>query len=730
MTASHRGVYRHKELDRLFNPKSVAVVGVSPNASSFGSSAVSNLIRNNYPGRVYRINPKYDKIGEDVCYPSVSALPEVPDAAIIALPRAAVEAAVRECAKAGVGGVVIFASGYFETGLPGRGEEQDQLVAIARDSGLKIIGPNCMGFASHPAQAMVSFATHDMELAPPPYPGIAVLSQSGAMGFSLSQAVRRGMNISHVVASGNACDVNVNDCISYFADEPSCGAIAVLFEGMNDPQQLLDAGEIAWQAGKPVVICKLGIGEGGAAAAMSHTGSLAGSTAAYKAAFDRAGMVVVPSIERLLETAAFLCKVSKPPASRGIAAMGGSGGSLIAATDSAELNGLDMPPLTKELEEKLRPYVPEFGALRNPCDLTAMVAANPSAFPAAIETMLADEQYSAMVVPQLSVKVTTRGRLQSIAGTGIKLGKPICLPFIGGWVGGPGNEFAEMERGLQWFFSMDSCMATIKLWHERDDKRRERKTNGPRKLSRVSPADAREKAASLIAASKNQALTEREAKEVLAAYGVPVVGEKLVKSSEEAMAAARSLGMPVAIKVESPDLPHKTEAGVIRLNLKTEAEVKAAYDAVMANARKYKADAKLNGVLVQPMVPAGTEIMVGAKIDPLFGPLIVTGLGGILVELLKDTSLDLAPVTHAEARSMLARLKGKAALAGFRGSEPVHLDKLAEIIVRLSEFADDQKDLIAELDVNPLICSGGRVMAVDALIVRKAIGRAEARPKH
>ena len=380
---------------------------------------------------------------------------------------------------------------------------------------------------------------------------------------------------------------------------------------------------------------------------------------------------------------------------------------------------MDMPPLTPELEAKLRPYVPEFGALRNPCDLTAMVAANPTDYPKAIEAMLADDQYSAMVVPQLSVKVTTRGRLQSIAGIGTRLGKPICLPFMGGWVGGPGNEFAEMERGLQWFFSMDNCLATLKLWHRQDDKRREREQLGPRKLERVSPLDAKAKAAQLIAAAKNKALTEREAKAALAAYGVPVVGETLVQSGEQAVAAAKELGFPVAIKVESPDLPHKTEAGVIRLNLKTAEDVKTAYEAVMANASKVSPRPRLNGVLVQPMVPSGTEIMVGARIDPLFGPLIVAGLGGILVELLKDTALNLAPITRHEAKAMLNGLKGKAMLTGFRGSEPVDLDKLADIIVRLSEFADDQKDIIAELDVNPLICSGGRIMAVDALIVKK-----------
>ncbi len=720
MTIAYRGVYRHQQMDRLFNPKSVAVIGVSTNAAAFGSNSVTNLIRNQFPGNIYRINPKYDKLGEHPCYASVTALPEVPDCSIIALPREGVEKAVLDCARAGVGGVVIFASGYFETGIPGRDQAQARLVAIARETGLKIIGPNCMGFANFGAQAMVSFATHDMELAPPPYPGIAIVSQSGAMGFSLSQSVRRGMNISHVVACGNACDVNITDLISYFAEDPGCGAVACILEGLNDPSQLLQAGEIAWRAGKPVVICKLGTGEGGAAAALSHTGSLAGSMAAYAAACDRAGIVMVHSIERLLETATFLSKVTAPPAARGIAAMGGSGGSLIAATDAAEAHGLAMPELGLELEAKLRPYVPEFGALRNPCDLTAMVAANPTGYPIAVETMLSAPQYSAIVIPQLSVKVTTRGRLQSIAGIGMKLGKPICLPFIGGWVGGPGNEFAEMERGLQWFFTMDNCMETLKLWHQQDDRRREREKLGPRRLVRLSPGDAKGKAAALIEASPNRTLTEREAKAVLALYGVPVVGEQLVQSAAEAASAAQSLGFPVAIKVESPDLPHKTEAGVIRLNLKTAGEVQTAWAAVMANAVKHAPDARINGVLVQPMVSAGTEVMVGARIDPLFGPLIVCGLGGILVELLKDTALDLAPVTPHEARAMLGKLKGQAALTGFRGAEPVDQGRLADIIVRLSEFADDQKALIAELDVNPLICSGGQIRAVDALIVKQS----------
>ena len=261
---------------------------------------------------------------------------------------------------------------------------------------------------------------------------------------------------------------------------------------------------------------------------------------------------------------------------------------------------------------------------------------------------------------------------------------------------------------------MSNLFATMDAWIWREAKRQAPVAEA----CRFAPEGARAAAAKLIAASPNSTLTEREAKEVLALYGVPVVGEKLVHSADEAANAAEALGLPVVLKVESPDLPHKTEAGVIRLNLKTAAEVRAAYDAVMANAHKVEPLPDINGVLVQPMVPQGVEMVVGARVDPLFGPLVVVGLGGILVELLADTALLPAPVSHTEALEMLRSLKGVKLLEGFRGMPATDLNRFAEIICRISEFADDQRDIIAELDVNPLICAGERITAVDALIIR------------
>jgi acyl-CoA synthetase (NDP forming) len=282
------------------------------------------------------------------------------------------------------------------------------------------------------------------------------------------------------------------------------------------------------------------------------------------------------------------------------------------------------------------------------------------------------------------------------------------------WLEGFGSKEAEQNPRIGLFRSMDRCFATLNHWHKREERRRA----GPRNYTRISRPEAAGEAATLIKAAQDRTLTEREAKQVVAAYGVPVVPERLTTTEDEALIAAKELGWPVAIKVESPDLPHKTEAGVIRLKLKDEAELREAFRAVMANAKHHAPNARINGVLVQPMAKPGVEIMVGARIDPLMGPLIVAGLGGVLVELMRDSALALAPITQGEARGLLERLKGRAALEGFRGAPAADMDRLADIIVRLSEFAADQRDLIAELDVNPIIIAGSEAVAVDALIVK------------
>ncbi len=714
--APPRGVYQHAELARLFNPQSVAVFGASPNAQSFGARTIANMTK--YRGRILRINPRYEKIGDDPCYPSAAALPEVPDCALLCVPREHIEAALLDCAAKGVGGAVVFASGYAETGVPEHAADQARITAIARDTGLKIVGPNCLGFVNFPLLAMMSFASGEMEVNRPSGPGIGIVSQSGALGFALGQAERRGMNISHVLTFGNGADVNIADEIAFLANDPACAVIACLFEGMPNPLQLLEAGELARKAGKPVVICKLGQGKDAATAALSHTGSLAGSTEAYLALFRRAGFVVVPAIDHVMQTAAFFGKFDRlgPPSSSGVAVIGASGGALIAATDAAEVCGVPMPQLPDDMKERLRPFVPEFGALRNPCDLTAMFTRDNAIAGKAVEAMLTGDTFGAIVVPHTTLSQGSVHRARGMAEVGERLGKPVCFAYAGGWIGGPSTSEAEANPNIACFQSIERCFETLAAWHRYHASMPN--VEGGEPAVRIPPVEAALEARNLLDASSNTTLTEREAKSVLAAYGVPVVQERLAKSAVEAMQAAHAVGMPVALKLESPDVPHKTEAGVIRLNVSGEGAVKAAYTEIIANAAKIVPAPQVNGVLVQPMVPAGVEIMVGARVDPMFGPMIVVGLGGIFVELLKDSVLELAPITKARALDMIDRLEGRALLDGFRGGPAVDRDALADVIARLGEFVSDHRDRILELDVNPLICAGRRVIAVDALIVR------------
>jgi acyl-CoA synthetase (NDP forming) len=705
-----RAVYRHADLDRVLNPKNVCIVGASPKAGSFGERVLANL--SGFAGNIYLVNSRYTTIGERRCFPSLDSLPENPDCVAVVAPRDAVEEIVLEAARLRVGGVILYASGYAETRLPERIELQRRLGAIGIETGLKILGPNCLGIANYSRGARITFSEYP---APRETHGaaIGIASQSGALAQAMAQAVECGARISHVFSAGNQADVDVADFVAYLADEPSCQAIACAFEGMAHPQRLLQAAEIAWRSGKPLLVNKIATGALGAEAAISHTGSLAGSDSAYRAAFERGGAIVVEEFEGLMEAAAFFAK-APPPKARGIAVLAASGGAAIMAADKAELYGLALPQPSDAVRRVLEANIPDFGSARNPCDVTGQVVNNPQSMPACSDALLSDAAYGALVVPQTLVFETYKTRLASLASQSQHYGKITCSVLISNWLQGPGTLEAEKDAHVALFRSMDRCFRTLAAWHHRADLQ----ARGARKLVRAADLSAASKAAQLIAAAPGDRLTERESKAVLSLYGIPTVREVSADSLESALAAAAQLGFPLALKVESADIVHKTEAGGVALNLRSTAELTKAYERVMANACRAAPAAKINGVLLQPMLPAGIEMFAGVRIDPLFGALVVVGFGGVLVELLRDSAVELAPINAAEAAGMLASLKGAALLQGFRGAGAVDLSKLADIIVRVSEFAADQCGNVVEADINPIICSGERMMAVDALIVR------------
>ena len=703
--------YSRAELTRLLNPRSIAVIGATERPGAFGNRVIHNLAA--FDGTVWLVNARYRSIAGRPCFPDIAALPELPDCVFIAVGRGAVEPIVAQCAAAGAGGAIVVASGYAETGKPERQAEQARLLRLARDTGMRLVGPNTIGVLNYTNGAGLTFSAMPERRPLAPH-AIGIVSQSGSLGFSLVQAMERGTSVSHVLTSGNSCDVDIADYVAYLADEPACRAIACLFEGMADPMRILRAAELARQAGKPVVLYKMATGRAGAKAAMSHTGSLAGSNEAYAAGFAAAGVVQVDRFEALVETAAFFAKAPAPKAA-GVAVIATSGGAAIMAADKAERHGVALPQPGPQAAAVLEAEIPEFGSPRNPCDVTAQVLTNPSSLRACADTLLQDPSFGALVTWHAYAYASATERLSIFSESAARSGKIVCNVWGPQWLDGPGSRESEIDPHIALFHSMDHCFATLAAWYWRDAIVRRPPRDAAVRLT--SPGLA-EQALALLHAAPSRVLTESQSKHVMALYGIPVVADRLVRTPDEAAAAGAAIGFPVVLKIDSPDIPHKTDAGVVRLRLADAEQARAACRDILETAAAIDPRPSINGVLVQPMLSGTVEMLIGGRVDPQFGPLIVIGLGGIFVELMKDSVLALAPVQQQDALAMLARLKAAPMLHGFRGADPVDLERLAAIVCRASELISDLRDYVTELDINPLLCAGSQITAVDGLIVK------------
>ncbi len=684
-----RSLYTRAELARLIAPRSIAIVGASPRAGSFGLRTLENLAH--FRGSIWPVNAKYQKIGEHVCYPSLAGLPGKPDLVALVVPREGVEAALTEAAAAGAGGVVVYASGYGEMARDEGAAGQQRLADIARAARMPMLGPNCMGLVNHALGVGVSFIPEYSKM-PRAVGPIAFVSQSGALGYCLAQAAERGLGYRYFFSVGNSADVDVADLIGAMVEDDEVRAIACLFEGVPSAQRLLQAGERARKAGKPVIVYKLGVSDDGAAAARSHTGSMAGSGAAFRALFDRAGFVAVDDYEALVEYAKFFAAAGKPLA-RGVAVVSGSGGAGIIAADMAARHGVPMPQPTETTTEALRSVVPEFGAARNPCDPTGQVLSVPESYNKCCQALLDDPQYGVLLCAMsVASRETGNMRAAAIAKLARSQPKAISVVWVSEWLQGPGSEAYEADDRVGFFRSLDRCYAAIAAWQRWHEVRpvEERIT---RKISDLG--------------FNKKVLGEREAKSLLGKYGIQSAPERQAKNVDDAVKAAEELGYPVVLKADG-DIEHKTEVGAVRLDLRDAAALRAACAAMTA--------AK-NGFLVQAMVEGGVELVVGIKRDPQCGPVLLVGMGGVLVEILRDTALALAPVGKAEARRMLESLRGYRLLQGFRGSAPADLEAVCEAIARISEFAADHADRVEEIDVNPLLARPDGAVALDALIV-------------
>jgi acetate---CoA ligase (ADP-forming) len=713
MTSSTRPLYNAADLKRLINPAIVAVVGASETRGSFGERTLSNMSA--FTGKVFAINPKYQTLLGRPCVPSLADMPESPDCVVLCVARPMVEGMIENAAAVKAGGVIVYASGFAETAKPDRIEAQQRLIELAHRTGVRVVGPNCVGLANTRSGAGLNFM--------PDYAGmghrrgpIGIVSQSGALGYTVLQGMERGIGFSHYLAAGNSCDVDVCDFISYLAEDDDTKAIICLLEGVKDGGRFLEAAGKARDAGKALIVYKTGNSETSSKAAMSHTGTMVGSVVAYQTAFEDTGAIAIGDLEAVLETASFFAKTTAPTSGRGVGILSTSGGAAVICADKAETHGVLLPPLEAKTASALHKVVPDFGSVANPSDLTAEVLKTSETFGFCLDAFLNDAGFSALVMPRICAHASSSGaRAPTIVEAAARTDRPLAVVWMNEWYQGPGSELLDADPKVCMFRSADRCFATLRAWFDWHEHRAHRQAPAARRSGLSDEHAARAILAGVM--RRGATLSETDSKRILACYGITIPQEILARDPTEAALALGQIGGPVAIKIVSPDILHKTEAGGVRLGLTTPDNVRQAAEDILASALRYAPQARIDGISVQQMAPSGVEIVLGVKNDRQFGPLVAAGLGGIMVELLGDTAVRLAPVNDQTARAMLASLKGHALLTGFRGKPGVDIVGLADMICRLSELAHDLRDIVDQIDVNPVIVSASKVMAADALIV-------------
>ena len=707
-----RRAYRMADLHRLVDPRTIAVVGASETAGSFGQRTLINL--GGFEGKVFGVNPKYRETLGFPCVPSLADLPQSPDCVVLCVARPLVAPSLDEAVAIGAGGVIVYASGFAETGVEDRIAAQASLVETARRGGVRMAGPNCVGLANVRSGAAMNFMSDCGSMMRGHAGRVAVVSQSGALGYTVLQSMMRGVGLSHYLAAGNSADVDVSDYIACLAAEPEVRAIICLFEGVKSGQRFLEAARLADAAGKALIVYKAGNTAGSGKAALSHTGTLVGSVAAYHAAFDEVGAIQTDDLEAVLELASFFAKAGPPRNGRGVGIMATSGGAGVINADKAEQKGLDLPALAPETRAVLETVVPDFGSVANPSDLTAEVLKSSTTFTLCLNAFVDDPSFSAVVVPLVFAHPGATGsRAPTLCEVAARTDCAVAAIWMNEWLEGPGSALLDADPKLMLFRSSDRCFTAIRAWCDWHERR-----GRPAAIAqRRAPPGAADVARNIIAASGQNTLGEQESKRILAAYGIAVPQEALAPTAEDAATVAASIGFPVVVKVASPDILHKTEVSGIRLNLRCAADVRQASAEILAAARRHRPEARLDGVSVQSMAPAGAELVMGIQMDAQFGPLVVVGLGGVMVELLHDAATGLAPIGPEQARRMLASLRGYPLLTGFRKQPPCDIEAAIDAICRFSELAADLADVIGEADVNPVIVGTEGAVAADALFV-------------
>lgn len=691
-------------LEKFFNPDSVAIVGASEKKGKVGAEILANMIEAGYKGKIFPVNRKAETINGLKCYPDIESIGQVPDVVIIVIPAKAVPAVMQQCAKIGVKSVIIIAAGFKEIGKEGRGLEQ-QVIQIAKQSGIRVIGPNCLGVIV-PANRLNASFGGDL-----PTAGVTgYLSQSGALlAAILDMANAKDIGFSKLISIGNKADINELDIIKSLGDDPDTQVIAGYLESIEDGNAFIREAEKISHS-KPIILIKSGGTSAGAKAASSHTGSLAGTETAYEAVFERSGIIRCNSVKEQFDYAQAFANQPLPAGSR-VAVITNAGGPGIMAADAIERQGLTFAKLADETAKKLTGYLPSAASLYNPIDILGDALADRYEF--ALDAVLDDPNVDIVLIlltPQAMTEPTTTAK--AVVGiTQQKKQKPVLACFLGAGKVEEGVKVLQNGKIPQ-YDSPEGAVATIKVmtdyvrWRSR-----------PKRVVKLFPVNRR-KVETIVEKHlrhKIREVGETEAKEILKAYGFITPKGSVATTAEQAVNITEQLGYPVVLKIWSPDILHKSDVGGVRIGLGNPREVMDAFDLMMYRIPKKLPDVNILGVLVEEMCKSGKEVILGMNRDPHFGPLMMFGMGGTMVEVLKDISFYLAPLTAEEAKQMLINTKTYRMLEGVRGEERVNIDAIAEGLQRLSQLVTEFPQ-IQELDINPYVVGpeGTTPIAVDA----------------
>ena len=709
-------------LNKIFEPNSIAVIGASETQGSIGRVLMANLTQNGYAGRVIPINPGYSQVAGITAYPSLSEADQAADLAVIATPISTVPGIVRECVEAGVGGAVIISAGGKETGKKGEDLEQE-IGHEAKKGGLRIIGPNCMGFIRPDRNLNASFTAHM-----PPKGKTAFISQSGAIcSAMLDLSLKENMGFRYFISIGSMLDVDFGDLIDYLGNDSQVTSILLYIESLTEIKKFMSAAREVSRV-KPIVVLKAGRSEAGARAAASHTGALAGEDQVYEAAFRRAGLARVLTLEDFFDCAELLAKQS-PPSGRHLVVVTNAGGPGVMAADALTEYGLKLSPLSDDTLSALNDTLPPHWSHGNPIDILG--DATPERYARVTEVCFEAEDIDGMLLIVNPQAMTDPADVARALGQDLKRKSyPVFTVIMGGREVEEARQilnhkgvptYDTPERAVRAFSVMYDYARNLNLLQEipsRFPQEVEEDEDQARQLVRKA-LDQKD--------GKKEFLSEVESKQLLAAYGIPVNPTVAAGSEEEAQQVAENMGYPLVMKILSPDISHKTEANGIRTDLKNQQDIVEAYQQVTAAAREYDAGAEIQGVSLQPMIQdANVELLIGAKQDPNFGPVVLFGMGGIFAEVLGDRNIGLPPLNRTLARRLMEPTKAYTLLTGYRNMPKVDLDYFELLLVCLSHILVDFPE-IAELDMNPVMVKNGRPVAVDARVM---IQRTRIQPPH